>query len=125
MKKVLDVGQCDLDNSLISDMLKKHFDVQVDRAKSFDDAVEAIRSHGYDLVLVNRLLDLDRSEGLAIVQAVKSDDATESTPVMIVSNFDDVQQVAVAAGAEAGFGTAALSAPATVKLLEQYLAERC
>ena len=122
MKKVLDVGQCDLDNSLISNMLEQHFDVQVDRAKSFDDAIKAVQANGYNLVLVNRLLDADRSEGIAVLKAIKNDNSIEATPVMIVSNFDDAQQVAVEFGAEPGFGKAALNDSSTIELLAKFLA---
>jgi DNA-binding NarL/FixJ family response regulator len=120
-KKVLDVGQCDLDNSLISDMLTTNFDVVVDRVKTRDQAFDAVKNTAYDLVLINRLLDIDRSEGADVLADIKNDESTARTKVMIVSNFEDAQRTAVAAGAEAGFGKSALNVPATIDLLNQYL----
>ena len=120
-KKVLDVGQCDLDNSLISDMLTTNFDVVVDRVKTRDQAFDAVKNTAYDLVLINRLLDIERSEGADVLADIKNDESTARTKVMIVSNFEDAQRTAVAAGAEAGFGKSALNVPATIDLLNQYL----
>ena len=40
-RKVLDVGQCNADNYRINELLQKHFDAQVDRSHSLNEAVEA------------------------------------------------------------------------------------
>jgi len=44
---------------------------------------------------------------------IKADPLLAETPVMIVSNFKDAQQAAVAAGAEYGIGKSELALPAT------------
>ena len=121
MKKVLDVGQCDLDNSLISDMLKKRFDVTVDRAHSSVEAIAAIQNQDYDLVLINRILDADGTPGIAVLRAIKNDTAIADKQVMLVSNYAEAQQEAVAAGAENGFGKSELNSAATIELLTPYL----
>jgi CheY-like chemotaxis protein len=120
-KTVIDVGQCDLDHGNITRLLTAQFGADVVRAHSHDEAIELTRQHTPALVLINRLLDADRSEGMTVLASLKADGSTANVPVMIVSNFDDAQQAAIAAGAVEGFGKSALDAPATTELLSQYL----
>ena len=47
-RKVLDVGQCNADNYRINELLQKHFDAQVDRSHSLNEAVEAAANTAYD-----------------------------------------------------------------------------
>ena len=122
MKRVLDVGQCNPDHASISALLTSRFEVEIDRTHQHADAMEAVKSQTYDLVLINRLLDRDHSEGAQILQDIKSDPALAKIPVMIVSNFADAQAAAVALGAEPGFGKSALNAPETIAALEKFLA---
>jgi two-component system chemotaxis response regulator CheY len=103
-KRVLDVGQCDPDHATIRDYLTGNFDVQVDRAHGADDTIGALRDGSYDLVLVNRKLDRDYSDGMEILRAIKSQPSTADLPVMLVTNFPEHQESAVAAGAVRGFG---------------------
>lgn len=104
-------------------MLTQHFDVSVDRVMFVDEALAALRLSLYDLVLVNRLIFADSSEGMALVRAVRGDPA-QKTPVMLVSNFDDAQETAVAAGAARGFGKASLAMPDTLARLARFLPAR-
>jgi len=122
-RKVLDVGQCNADNSQISGLLQKHFDVQVDRSHSLDQAIESATSTKYDLILINRLLDADGSEGMDVLNSLKNNSASAETPVMIVSNYQEAQDKAVASGAVAGFGKSALNSPETLERLTQYLGD--
>jgi len=122
-RTVLDVGQCDFDHSRISHHLGTHFDVTVTRAYSFEESIKLADETKFDLVLINRLLDQDQSAGLEILKTLKSNEATSSIPVMLVSNFEEAQTEAVAAGAEQGFGKANLTTDATTELLKKYLAE--
>ena len=108
-KKVLDVGQCDIDNWQISQMLKKHFDVQVERARTHRDAIAAMQQESFDLVLVNRINDADGSEGLDLVKQIRGESQYSETAVMIVSNFAEAQQAAVECGAAYGFGKSELN----------------
>ena len=117
MRRVLNVGQCGPDHSSISRMLTQHFEVSIDRADSADETYEMMREQAYDLVLINRKLDADYSDGSTILKRIKSDAALSSTPVMIVSNFEDAQEAAVRAGAERGFGKAELNAPDVIERL--------
>lgn len=122
MKRVLDVGQCDFDHSEISRMLRERFQVEADRAARLEDTLSAMSRGRYALVLVNRLLDGDGSEGLAIIQRLKKDAATRDVPVMLVSNHADAQAAATAEGALPGFGKAALGSPETAARVAAALA---
>ena len=107
-RRVLDVGQCNPDHSTITQFLTANFDVEVVQAHLFDDAMEQLRSGRFDLVLVNRLLDQDHSEGSEVIKAMQADAGLKTTPVMLVSNFADAQTAAVTLGAVPGFGKASL-----------------
>ena len=122
-RKVLDVGQCNADNSRISLLLQKHFGAQVDRSHSLDEAVKAATSTAYDLILINRLLDANGSAGMDVLASLKSNPASADIPVMIVSNYQEAQDQAVQNGAVAGFGKAALDSTDTLEKLSQYLSD--
>lgn len=121
-RRVLSVGQCDADHWRISQTLGQNFDVEIDRADTPVDALRLATETSFDLILINRLFDLDGSPGLDVLQSLKSNPATHQTPVMLVSNFADAQDKAVEAGAIAGFGKAALDLPETIQSLSPYLA---
>ena len=86
-----------------------------------EDALSALRRGNFDLVLVNRKLDRDGSDGLAIIQQIKADEQLAATPCMLITNFPEHQAAAVAAGAEPGFGKSSVSAPETIERLGKYL----
>ncbi len=111
-KKVLSVGQCGPDHASISGFLNLHFDVQILTADLPDDALATLQANTIDLVLINRKLDADYSEGMDILRTIKSDPELSNIPVMIVSNFEESQRDAVAAGAEYGIGKAELNTEA-------------
>jgi len=119
--KVLDVGNCGPDHATLGWMLSNHFDVEIDRALCVDDALERMRACEYELVLVNRLIFDDASPGKRLIEDAKADKSIRKTPIMMISNFDDAQQDAVAAGAEPGFGKNDIFADSTVRLLSNYL----
>jgi CheY-like chemotaxis protein len=121
-KRVLDVGQCNADHAAIQRLLVSQFGVEVGRALTADQAFEMLRQGDYDLVLVNRILDLDRTEGIEVIRQITGEATLARIPVMLVSNLPDAQQAAMAAGAVRGFGKSALHDPATVALLQTYLA---
>jgi CheY-like chemotaxis protein len=122
MKKiVMDVGNCRGDHALIAMMLRSHFDVDAIRAADADEALDALETSPIDLVLVNRVLDDDRSEGIALVRRLKAAPKWAHIPVMLISNYPEAQETAVAAGAEKGFGKDDLESPETVRLLSAFL----
>jgi CheY-like chemotaxis protein len=121
--RVLNVGQCGFDHSSISSYLADRFGAHVERAESFDDARQALRGGRFNLVLVNRVLDLDGSSGLELIQTLKEDpqEPLKATPVMLVSDYPEAQRMAVELGAEPGFGKSEIQSPATFDRLKALL----
>lgn len=122
-KRVLDVGNCVPDHAAIRGMLEKTFHADVVQADGPGDALAALRSEPFDLVLINRKLDQDYSDGLDIIKTIKADAKLASVPCMLITNYPDQQQVAVAAGAEHGFGKKELHTEQTRSRLEKFLGE--
>jgi two-component system chemotaxis response regulator CheY len=123
MKKiVLDIGNCNPDHASIVNMLNKYFDVQVLRAHQLSDALAILKRETVDLVLVNRKLDIDYSDGLDIIRYLKQESPWKSLPVMLVTNYAEHQQAAVELGAEYGFGKLETGKPATHERLAKILA---
>jgi two-component system, chemotaxis family, chemotaxis protein CheY len=120
-KRVLDVGNCGPDHSAIRTMLERMFGAEVLQADRADEALALLRSSPVNLVLVNRKLDLDGSDGLEIIRAIKADPNLTSVRCMLITNFSDQQETAVAAGAEYGFGKKELYADQTRQRLESVL----
>ena len=56
-----------------------------------------------------------------IIKSVKADPALAKTPVMLITNYENHQAVAIAAGAEPGFGKLSLNEPATIERLGKFL----
>lgn len=102
-------------------MLTTTFGATVDSADTLDEALSQVKTNSYDLVLVNRVLDLDGSPGLNLLVMLREEPTVQAPPVMLVSNYPDAQAAAIAAGAEPGFGKSSLHSPATVELLRSYL----
>lgn len=120
-KKVPDVGQCNADHSQITQLLSREFDVEIQRAHSFDEATQMALDTPFDLILINRILDADGTAGMSILHSLKTQPSTAETPVMIVSNYADAQADAVSAGGMAGFGKSELDLEKTRDLLSQVL----
>ena len=118
---VLDVGNCSPDHSSIRNMLEKNFDVSVDQVMFVDEAIARMQARKYDLVLVNRLIFDDGSEGIDLLRVAKADPAVAATPIMMLSNYEEAQAAAIAAGAERGFGKAAIGQSDVIGLLGRYL----
>lgn len=122
-KRVLDVGQCGPDHAAISRLLRNGFGVEVDRAEGTEDSLSALAARDYALVLVNRKLDRDYSDGIEVLRSIRRRSEFDAIPVMLVSNFPEAHASAVAEGAVPGFGKDHLGDGATLSLLEPYLAE--
>jgi hypothetical protein len=122
--RVLDVGNCDPDHAMIREFLTAHFDVEVDRVMFVDDALARMRGTRYALVMFNRLIFEDGSQGLLLLQKAKADPHLTATPVMMISNFAEAQSSSVAAGGVPGFGKAAVGRPETLDLLSRYLTRK-
>lgn len=119
--QVLDVGQCRPDHAAIRRLIESNFAAEVVQTDQLEDTLAALRAGKFALVLVNRKLDLDYSEGLDILTAIKADPELRDTPVMLITNYAEHQQTAIAAGGVPGFGKSQLGDPATLEKLAEYL----
>ena len=122
-KRVLDVGQCGPDHATIESYLKRHFDCEVVQTHAADDTLQQLRSGRFDLVLVNRKLDADYSDGIEVIRQIKADPMLADVPVMLVTNYPEHQEAAVAAGAIRGFGKLEFETPETRERLSALLGD--
>lgn len=83
--------------------------------------MQVLKSRTVDLVTVNRKLDRDYTDGMEVIKQIKADPETKHVPVMLVTNYDEHQQSAMAEGAVEGFGKLSITEPATKTKLETYL----
>jgi CheY-like chemotaxis protein len=120
-KRVLDVGNCVPDHASIRSLIENHFDAKVVQAHGPDEALATLRRGAIDLVLVNRKLDRDYTDGLDIIKRIKADAELAATPCMLITNHADQQALAVQAGAELGFGKLELGKPETRARLSAFL----
>jgi len=120
-KRVVEIGNCDVDHSQIRLLIEHEFSAIVARCHDGDEALRELAKSPADLVLVNRVLDRDQSDGLEVIRSIKADPRFGHMPCMLLTNFPEFQQAAVAAGAELGFGKAALNDRATRDKLAQFL----
>ncbi len=121
--RVLSIGNCGPDHGAIERLLRSRFDAVVEAAHSAQESLAAIQRQRYDLILVNRVFDHDGDSGLELLKRLKSAESAVSTPVMLISNFPEYQEQAVAVGAEPGFGKSSLQDPRTVERLARYLSK--
>ncbi len=120
-KTLLDCGNCRPDFSAIRQLATSHFDATVLQSHGLDDTLDILRKQEVDLVTINRKLDHDYSDGLEVAKAIKADPEISSVAVMLVTNFDEHQEAAVAVGCVRGFGKLSLNTPATHEALEVFL----
>lgn len=120
-KRVLDVGNCGPDFAAMTKFLTSNFDCTVDQAHGPSDTLTKLREGDYDLVLINRKLDRDYTDGTEILKQIKADPALQDTPVMLITNLADHQDVAVELGAQRGFGKLEYSLPETKEKLVKFL----
>ena len=120
-KRVLDVGNCPPDHAAIRHLIESRFDAVVLQAHHAADTLATLQSQSIDLVLVNRKLDQDYSDGVAIIRQIKATAEWTEVPVMLISNYPEHQQIAIEAGGELGFGKLALNEPETLERLRPFL----
>jgi two-component system chemotaxis response regulator CheY len=120
-KRVLSVGQCAPDHGTISRYLTKNFKCEIAKADDAAEALAQLKSDRFDLVLVNRKLDIDYSDGIEVIRQIKSDPTIADVPVMLVTNYPDHQEAAIAEGAIRGFGKLEYDKPETRERLASVL----
>ena len=120
-KTVVDCGNCGPDFHSIRQFLTSNFDAVVVQSHNAAETLKLLRERDVALVTVNRKLDRDYSDGMDVVNVIKADEEVGEIPVMLVTNYEEHQQSAIAAGCVRGFGKLSLRDPGTVNLLEPYL----
>ena len=120
-KTLLDCGNCGPDYNSIRQMITSNFDASVLQSHGSEDTLEILRKRKIDLVVVNRKLDRDYSDGLEVVKAIKADPEVCEVPVMLVTNYEEHQLAAIDAGCVRGFGKLALNDPGTLEVIKPYL----
>ena len=109
--KIILVGHCGPDVAMLTGAVRRHVPgASIERINSASQLDEA---SGGAVLLVNRVLDgaFPTTEGIEFIRTLMARDA--STKAMLVSNFEDAQADAVAAGATPGFGKRDLYAAST------------
>lgn len=119
--RVLSVGNCGADHGALQALLQRHWGAETQAAADAVATFSALRDRRFDLVLVNRIMDADGSEGIDIIRALKNDAQLSAVPVMMITNFPEHQQAAVAAGALPGFGKRDLGSPEMLDTLRAVL----
>ena len=120
-KKVLLVGHCGPDSSYLRMSVRKAVqDVEIIAADDSRELSKAL-SAGVDLVLFNRELGYgyDPDTGVETIRALRP--AFPDVKMMVVTNYDDVQRQAEAAGAQPGFGKKELGTARVAELLREAL----
>jgi CheY-like chemotaxis protein len=120
MKRVLSIGNCGYDNGSLRALVGS-FGAELAAAEDWSDAEALLCSGTFALVLVNRKLDADGSDGMEIIREIKQSQEFGSTPVMLLSNYPEYQAKAVADGAAPGFGKTQLQSRETVEKLATWL----
>jgi DNA-binding response OmpR family regulator len=120
-KRVIDVGNCVPDHAAIRRLIETNFDAQVVQVHDLNDTVRELEREPAALVLVNRKLDIDYTDGMAIIRHLKSSTEFSAMPVMLISNYAEYQDEAVAAGCEPGFGKQELRSEETLAKLKRLL----
>jgi CheY-like chemotaxis protein len=120
-KRVLDVGNCGPDHAAIRNYLTRNFDVDIVQVDDAASATAQLHAGSFDLVLVNRKLDIDYSDGMDVIRALKADSKTSHVPVMLITNYPDHQDAAVEIGAARGFGKLEFGKPETRERLAAIL----
>lgn len=120
-KKVALVGHCGPDasylRSAVSGSVRGATIVMIDEAARLEKAL----GDGLDLVLMNRQLDwgFETEEGVELIRQLRTKHPNVKT--MLVSNYPEAQQEAVAAGALPGFGKREIGTSRVVELLKSAL----
>jgi CheY-like chemotaxis protein len=120
-KLVIDCGNCAPDHAAIRRLIESRFAAKVVQTENGDETLQRLETGRADLILVNRKLDCDYSDGLEVIRLLKAHPQWKSIPVMLITNYAEHQQAAVDLGALPGFGKLSLNDPATAELLHPLL----
>ncbi|CAN5467069.1 hypothetical protein BH09PLA1_BH09PLA1_37830 [soil metagenome] len=121
-KKVALVGHCGPDasylRSAVSSSLRGTTILMIDES----DRLEKAMSDGVDLILMNRQLDwgFETEEGVELIRQLRA--THPHVKLMLISNYPEAQQEAIAAGALPGFGKREIGTSRVTELLKSALA---
>lgn len=118
-KRILSVGNCAYDFGNLSSVLQQQFTVELQNVDTAQEADEALKANSFDLIIVNRLFDVNQDSGIAFIRKHKASQL--ATPMLLLSNFPEYQDEAQAAGAVKGFGKNQLMQATSMELLKGYL----
>ncbi len=118
-KRILDVGQCGFDGPRLGRFLTRQLHCMIDRAHTKAQALSLAAANAYDLVMVNRILDRDRTPGIDVIVALHA--AHPTLRLMLISDLPEFQAQAEQLGAVKGFGKSALDSPETEELIRSLL----
>jgi len=120
-KKVVLVGHCGADSAYMRIAVNSASkDATV--ATAHDDAsLNKLIEEGAELILLNRQLDYGFSteEGVELIKSLRTKYPNLKT--MLVTNYPEIQQEAIRAGALPGFGKRELGTPRVKELLREAL----
>lgn len=119
--RVLSIGQCGFDDAMLRKVFADSLGASLQSADSCDEGLRLLSQGHYALVLINRILDASGAAGLNVLKSLISEHP--GMPMMLVSNYEDAQRNAVAAGALRGFGKAELTRPATLERIRVALCQ--
>lgn len=105
---ILSIGQCLADEGSLSRAIQSYFTVEMTSVATAQEGLQQLEESKFDLILVNRLFDRDGGSGIQLIRELKQNDQTAEIPVMLISNFEQAQQEAMALGAVPGFGKSQL-----------------
>ena len=104
----MSVGQCNPDHNAIARFLNSLFECKIIRISTTEEAIESLKEEKVDLVLVNRKLDMDYTDGMILIEKMQKDLILKDIPVMLISNYPEYQEEAMKLGARRGFGKSEL-----------------
>ena len=120
-KKVALVGHCGPDGSYlrsaVTGSVRGTSVLMIDEAARLEKAL----SDGVDLILMNRQLDwgFDTEEGVELIRQLRT--KHPNVKFMLISNYPEAQQDAIAVGALPGFGKREIGTARVTELLKSAL----
>lgn len=121
---VIQVGNCGYDGSRIAKLVQRaggeciECPSAADARRVLQECAE--RAELPRLILINRILDGDGSEGVNLIVEFKGQDTLSNIPCMLISNYEWAQDAAREKGAVEGFGKGSLAAKETQDRVAQY-----
>ena len=121
-KKIVLIGHCGPDSSYLRMVISKaRREARVTMVEDEAELEQAI-AHGADLLLINRVLDwgFAEADGPALIRKLRENHP--ELKMMLVSNYEEAQSAAIAAGALPGFGKRDIGTDRVMSLIREALA---